>query len=103
MRGPRNKKLSNGLPVCWLMYPSVTVLSLGESMHTISAAIVASTILIPPAFGHDNLERHDNAHEHNFQRAPGPIAGAGLPFLAVGYGVDWLVKCSCKANGSEAP
>jgi hypothetical protein len=24
--------------------------------------------------------------------APGPIAGAGLPFLAVGYGVYWLIK-----------
>jgi hypothetical protein len=24
--------------------------------------------------------------------APGPIAGAGLPFLAVGYGLYWLVK-----------
>jgi len=22
----------------------------------------------------------------------GPIAGAGLPFLAVGYGVYWLIK-----------
>jgi hypothetical protein len=24
--------------------------------------------------------------------APGPIAGAGLPFIAVGYGVYWLIK-----------
>jgi hypothetical protein len=24
--------------------------------------------------------------------APGPIAGAGLPLLAVGYGIYWLVK-----------
>jgi hypothetical protein len=24
--------------------------------------------------------------------APGPIAGAGLPILAVGYGVYWLVR-----------
>jgi hypothetical protein len=24
--------------------------------------------------------------------APGPIAGASLPFLAVGYGVYWLVR-----------
>jgi len=24
--------------------------------------------------------------------APGPIAGAGLPFLAIGYGAYWLVK-----------
>lgn len=24
--------------------------------------------------------------------APGPIAGAGLPILAIGYGVYWLVR-----------
>jgi hypothetical protein len=24
--------------------------------------------------------------------APGPIAGAGLPFVAVGYGAYWLVR-----------
>ncbi len=24
--------------------------------------------------------------------APGPIAGAGLPFIAVGYGAFWLVR-----------
>jgi len=24
--------------------------------------------------------------------APGPIAGAGLPVLAVGYGVYWLIR-----------
>ena len=30
--------------------------------------------------------------------APGPIAGAGLPFLAVGYGVYWLIKRRRKAD-----
>ena len=29
---------------------------------------------------------------HNVSGAPGPIAGAGLPVLAVGYGVYWLIK-----------
>ncbi len=24
--------------------------------------------------------------------APGPIAGAGLPVIAVGYGIYWLVR-----------
>jgi hypothetical protein len=24
--------------------------------------------------------------------APGPIAGAGLPFLGLGYGIYWLIK-----------
>jgi hypothetical protein len=30
--------------------------------------------------------------------APGPIAGAGLPVLAVGYGVYWLVRRRRKAH-----
>jgi hypothetical protein len=30
--------------------------------------------------------------------APGPIAGAGLPLLAVGYGVYWLIKRRRKAD-----
>ena len=24
--------------------------------------------------------------------APGPVAGAGIPFLVIGYGVYWLIK-----------
>ena len=31
-----------------------------------------------------------NCSEHH--GAPGPIVGAGLPALAIGYGVYWLVK-----------
>lgn len=34
---------------------------------------------------------HEN-HGHKVSAAPGPIAGAGLPVLAIGYGVYWLVK-----------
>jgi hypothetical protein len=30
--------------------------------------------------------------------APGPIAGAGLPVLAVGFGVYWLIKRRRKAE-----
>ena len=30
--------------------------------------------------------------------APGPVAGAGLPILAVGYGVYWLVRRRRKAQ-----
>ena len=29
---------------------------------------------------------------------PGPLAGAGLPFIAVGYGVYWLVRRRRRAN-----
>jgi hypothetical protein len=33
-----------------------------------------------------------------FHGAPGPVAGAGLPFLVVGYGVYWLIKRRRKAD-----
>jgi hypothetical protein len=29
---------------------------------------------------------------------PGPLAGAGLPFIAVGYGVYWLIRRRRKSN-----
>ena len=31
-------------------------------------------------------------HGGTVHGAPGPIAGAGLPILAVGYGAYWLVR-----------
>jgi hypothetical protein len=34
----------------------------------------------------------DHHGDHGVHGAPGPIAGAGLPFLAVGYGVYWLIR-----------
>ena len=40
-------------------------------------------------------DRDGRDHVHG---APGPIAGAGLPILAVGYGVYWLVKRRRKAQ-----
>jgi hypothetical protein len=39
--------------------------------------------------GGENLGRHPG---HTKVGAPGPIAGAGLPVLAIGYGVYWLIK-----------
>jgi hypothetical protein len=35
---------------------------------------------------------------NGYHGAPGPIAGAGLPVLAVGYGVYWLVRRRRKAR-----
>jgi hypothetical protein len=34
----------------------------------------------------------------NAHGAPGPIAGAGLPILAVGYGVYWLIRRRRKSD-----
>jgi hypothetical protein len=33
-----------------------------------------------------------NWKDGGYHAAPGPIAGASLPVLAVGYGVYWLVR-----------
>jgi len=46
---------------------------------------------------------HGNANDGgssggHYHAAPGPIAGAGLPVLAIGYGVYWLVKRRRKTN-----
>jgi hypothetical protein len=46
---------------------------------------VVLTLLASPALA-------CNGGGNSVQGAPGPIAGAGLPILAVGYGVYWLVK-----------
>lgn len=41
-------------------------------------------------------DRHGDG-DHGVHGAPGPIAGAGLPILAVGYGFYWLVRRRRKA------
>ena len=56
----------------------------------LAAAILTSSSLSGLAMSGDwkpYIGKHDN-----IRGAPGPIAGAGLPVLAVGYGVYWLVQ-----------
>lgn len=38
---------------------------------------------------------------HKIHAAPGPIAGAGLPALTIGYGVYWLVKRRRRKNNED--
>ena len=33
-----------------------------------------------------------NEHGNCDHKAPGPLAAAGLPFLAIGYGAYWVFK-----------
>jgi hypothetical protein len=33
-----------------------------------------------------------NCNGNGYRGAPGPVLGAGLPVLAIGYGVYWLVR-----------
>ena len=46
---------------------------------------------------HDG-DRDRGDRDHGVHGAPGPIAGAGLPVLAVGYGVYWLIRRRRKAQ-----
>jgi hypothetical protein len=62
----------------------------------VAAVILATNSLPGLAMGGDwkpYIGKHDN-----IRGAPGPIAGAGLPILAIGYGVYWLVKRRRKAE-----
>jgi hypothetical protein len=44
-------------------------------------------------WGSQGGKSYDGApHGGSVHGAPGPIAGAGLPVLAVGYGIYWLVR-----------
>ncbi len=45
-----------------------------------------ATLIFPP----DQIYTY--VGQGTYHGAPGPIAGAGLPFLAAGYGVYWLVR-----------
>ena len=51
--------------------------------------IIALPALSISALAHDHDRGDPGPRVHG---APGPIAGAGLPILAVGYGVYWLVR-----------
>ena len=64
-----------------------------------AALAFALIVLTSPALAgergeheHGRSEYGNSEHGHNVRGAPGPIAGAGLPVLAIGYGVYWLVR-----------
>jgi hypothetical protein len=62
--------------------------------------IMASTMLaalsIPaladPGNGNGFGQGDGGGRDHKTSGVPGPLVGAGLPFLAVGYGAYWLVR-----------
>jgi hypothetical protein len=68
---------------------------------TVASAILAVLCLpalADPYNGNGNKNSWNNPNNPHYQGAPGPIVGAGLPILAVGYGVYWLVRRCRKAH-----
>ena len=55
------------------------------------AGVISLALPSAPSLASNGNGNCANAPGHT-RVAPGPIAGAGLPILAVGYGVYWLVK-----------
>jgi hypothetical protein len=64
------------------------------------ASIVASLgVVALPAFSQTTTPTTSTAIDAaKIKPAPGPIAGAGLPVLAVGFGVYWLIRRRRKAE-----
>ena len=63
--------------------------------------VLAFALIASPALAkeHENPGNgNGNGGGRDVRGAPGPIAGAGLPVLAIGYGVYWLVKRRRKPN-----
>jgi hypothetical protein len=59
-------------------------------------ATAGVTVFYNPALSPDNWifqgGSPSNWKDGGYHSAPGPIAGASLPVLAVGFGVYWLVR-----------
>jgi hypothetical protein len=61
-------------------------------LGVLAGALLAGTLMTIPPNALACNEQHGNCDHDKHQGAPGPIVGAGLPILAVGFGVYWLVK-----------
>ena len=56
-------------------------------------ALLASPALAKEHDNPGNGNGNGAGREHrDVHGAPGPIAGAGLPVLAIGYGIYWLIR-----------
>jgi len=64
----------------------------------IAVLVLASCIALslPALADHDHGRGGDHGHHYGSggttHGVPGPIAGAGLPLLAVGFGAYWLLR-----------
>ena len=49
-------------------------------------------VLLPGFLPGPGEQPNGNGNGPHVSGAPGPIAGAGLPVLAIGFGVYWLIR-----------
>ncbi len=63
-------------------------------LSRVLAAFFVFALTVIPAAAQNNQGQDNNNQGENgeYRAAPGPVAGAGLPVLAIGYGIYWLVR-----------
>jgi hypothetical protein len=79
----------------------MTLGSLSAAALVFALMAVTSPALACNGGGNCESAPGQTKHDHGggqVKGAPGPVAGAGLPILAIGYGVYWLVKRRRKVN-----
>jgi hypothetical protein len=57
----------------------------------VGVPVTAGTVLYSGLASADNWNAHHDK-DGGVRGAPGPLVGAGLPVLVVGYGAYWLIK-----------
>jgi hypothetical protein len=59
---------------------------------SVTLAALSIPALADPGNGQGWGQGNGGGQGHKTSGVPGPLVGAGLPFLAVGYGAYWLVR-----------
>jgi LPXTG-motif cell wall-anchored protein len=67
-------------------------------MKRLFIPMVLLLALSVPALAQDNQGQNGNNQGQNFQGAPGPLMGAGLPVLLIGGGIYWIVRRKKRAS-----
>ena len=72
----------------------------GKMKKLIIASALLGALCVPALADPDNGNKNgwNNPKNPHYSGVPGPLVGAGLPFIAVGYGVYWLLRRRRKAN-----
>ena len=61
--------------------------------HLILSFLLFMALCLPVLAGNGQGQNgNGQGNGHGTRAAPGPVVGAGLPVMAIGYGVDRLVR-----------